>query len=265
MDILRKSLAPITTEAWEQINQEAHDIFSSVLSARKFVDIEGPNGFDFGAVSTGRLNMPEKQHKKTEYGINNVLPLVECRSSFTLNLWELDNASRGAEDIKLESLQEAAYDIAEFEERAIYYGLEKAKIRGLKEQTGHNHVTFPEDPHELLNTLSTLVAIFKRHGIEGPFSLVVNENFWEKLCGPIDGYPLQKQVKALLDNGSIILSPFVEEAFLITERGGDFRLTLGSDLSIGYHAHDKDTVELYFTESFTFQIFEPAGIMILEH
>lgn len=261
MDILKKSLAPITDAAWSEINEQAIEIFESVLSARKFVDVDGPHGLDFGAVHAGRIDIASKNNDKVQYGTNRVLPLVESRVGFSLDIWELDNAARGAEDIDLEPMEEAAYEIASFEEKAIFYGLENTAIEGIKNQSDHDPVEFPDNTDELLNALSIQLAIFKRHGIEGPYSLVVNENDWERLTGQIDGYPLRKQLNLLL-KGDIILSPFIDEAFLVSERGGDFRLTLGQDLSIGYNFHNKDTVELYFTESFTFQCFEPAAVVI---
>lgn len=261
MNILKKPLAPLTDAAWDEINEQATEILNSVLSARKFVDVSGPHGLDYGAVHTGRIEIGSNDNDTVQYGINQVLPLVESRAGFTLDIWELDNAARGAEDIDLEPMEEAARKMAAFEEKAIYYGLENAGIKGIKNQSEHEPVEFPEGTDELLNTLSTQLAIFKRHGIEGPYSLVVSESDWERLSGQVDGYPLHKQLKHLL-KGSIILSPFIDEAFLVSERGGDFRLTLGQDLSIGYHFHDKDTVELYFTESFTFQCFEPPAVLV---
>src|SRR5699024_2695644 len=123
--------------------------------------------------------------------------------------------------------------------------------------------TLPKSTDKLMNTLSKELTIFKCNGIEGPYSLVLNERAWEHISSQIDEYPLRRQIKDML-NGSIILSPFIEEGFLVSERGGDFRLTLGQDLSIGYHAHDRENVELYFTESFTFECFEPQAICVFD-
>ncbi len=38
----------------------------------------------------------------------------------------------------------------------------------------------------------------------------------------------------------------------MSTRGGDFELTIGQDVSIGYDSHDADVVNLYFQESFTY-------------
>ncbi len=262
MDILKKNLAPIPDAAWNEINEQATDIFESVLSARKFVDVNGPKGLDYGAVHTGRIDVSSKNNADVKFGINQVMPLVESRRNFSLGIWELDNAARGAEDIDLSDMEKAAREIASFEEKSIYFGLKKAGITGLKKESDSKPVTLPENSQELLNELSKQLTVFACNGVEGPYSLVVNESDWARLSEQIDGYPLYKQVKNIIQ-GSIILSPFIKEAFLVSERGGDFRLTLGQDLSIGYNLHDKENVELYFTESFTFQCFEPAAVVVL--
>lgn len=263
MDILKRDLAPIPDAAWDEINDEASDIFKSVLSARKFVDVDGPKGLDYGAVHTGRIEVASKSNNDdVKFGINQVMPLVENRRYFTLDIWELDNAARGAEDIDLSNMEKAAREIASFEERSIFYGLEQTDIGGIKHHCEHESVNLPKKSQNLLNTLSGQLTVFARNGIEGPYSLIVNEDVWERLVEQIDGYPLYKQVKNII-GGSIILSPFIEEAFLVSERGGDFRLTIGQDLSIGYSYHNKEEVELYFTETFTFQCFEPEAVLIL--
>ena len=55
MDLLKRQLAPITTEAWEQIDEEARRVLKLHLAGRKLVDFVGPLGWQAGAVNTGRL------------------------------------------------------------------------------------------------------------------------------------------------------------------------------------------------------------------
>ena len=68
------------------------------------------------------------------------------------------------------------------------------------------------------------------------------------------GYPIRDHLARLLD-GDIIWAPAIDGALLLSARGGDYELRLGVDLSIGYLSHDADRVELYFTESFTFNVY----------
>jgi uncharacterized linocin/CFP29 family protein len=45
--------------------------------------------------------------------------LVETRITFELSRWELDNLLRGAKDIELDALEDAAKEIARFEDDVI--------------------------------------------------------------------------------------------------------------------------------------------------
>lgn len=261
MDILRKSLAPISDAAWVEINETAKDVLTSVLSARKVLDIEGPKGWDFAALSTGRIQVPAKQTGPVKYGIHQVMPLVEARIPFDLNIWELDNVARGAKDIDLEALEKSAREIARFEESVIYEGFAPAGIAGLKNSSAHEAISFPDAGEEILSAVSLGLSKLKTASIEGPYSLVLNAEKWQQVNSYVKGYPLRKQLEGIL-GGSIILAPYIQEAYLISERGGDLKMVIGQDLSIGYESHNNKSVQLYFTESFTFQVIEPAAFVV---
>ncbi len=263
MDILRKSLAPISGKAWDEINETATDVLRPVLSARKFVDVEGPKGLDYAALPEGRLKVPANQKGDVKFGINQVMPLVESRLRFELNIWELDNIERGCEDIELDNLEEAAIKIAQFEENVIYEGLKQADIIGLKNATGFGKMVFPENSSEILSGVAKAIAQMKQASVEGPYSLVLSTDKWEKVQSFVQGYPLAKRLEKML-GGSIITAPCVKNAYLVSERGGDFKLILGQDLSIGYESHSNKNVQLYFTESFTFKIIDPKAVIVFE-
>ncbi|MFW5708339.1 MAG: family 1 encapsulin nanocompartment shell protein [Bacteroidota bacterium] len=264
MDILRKSLAPISDKAWKEINETSKDVLTSVLSARKFVDVEGPKGWDFAALSTGRIDVPENQDGALEYGVHQVLPLVEVRIPFELNIWELDNVARGAEDIDLDSLEEAAREIAKFEENAIFEGFKAANIKGLKSCNEYDTPAFPENGEDIPAAVANVLAQFKANSIEGPYSLVLSQEKWQKVNSVVKGYPMRKQLESLL-GGSIIMAPNIDGAYIVSERGGDLKMVIGQDISIGYKAHNSKTVQLYYTESFTFQIIEPAAVAVFSN
>jgi uncharacterized linocin/CFP29 family protein len=54
--------------------------------------------------------------------------------------------------------------------------------------------------------------------------------------------------------GPIVWAPSADGALVLSLRGGDFRLTVGQDFSIGYLAHDAERVRLYIQESFAFKV-----------
>jgi uncharacterized linocin/CFP29 family protein len=267
MDILKRSIAPISDEAWNEIDDQARRTLHALLSARKIVDVDGPKGWDYAGVPLGRLEVPaasgQKQREKIEYGIHRVQPLVETRSYFDLDIWELDNVARGARDIDFSALEESARAAAQFEETAIYHGFTPSGIKGLKEITPYDPIKIGGEKEDLLESVSRGITQLLASSVEGPYGLVVSPALWRQLSGYVRGYPLRKHLEDLL-SGPVVIGPFVDEAYLLSMRGGDTNLIIGQDLSIGYLSHDSMTVHLYFTESFTFQVLDPSVVVCLQ-
>ncbi len=55
MDLLKRKKAPLTDEAWQQVDDEARRVLKLRLAGRKVVDFSGPHGWRLGGVNTGRL------------------------------------------------------------------------------------------------------------------------------------------------------------------------------------------------------------------
>lgn len=261
MDILKRRLAPITDAAWEEIDEQARLVLKNHLSARWFVDVAGPLGREHAAVNLGRLEVVEDIDGGVGYGLRKVMPLVETRVPFQLDVWELDNAVRGAEDVDLEPLEEAAAAAAAFEDRAVYGGLERAGIEGLFDVAGTT-LPAPEDADGMRRTVADGKAAFIDASIEGPYALMVGRDTWLEINSIGRGYPLLKKIREQLE-GPLYYSPELEGALMVSIRGGDMELTLGHDFSIGYEGHSGETVTLYLTESFTFRVLEPAAVIAI--
>ena len=123
MDFLRHSIAPVTDLAWEHLAAEARRVLTANLSARRFVDVQGPRGFEHAAVNLGKLGSVEQESEDgIKFGVRQVLPLVEVRVPFRLDLWALDDLSRGAAQVDTDALTEACTKLARFEDRAVYLG-----------------------------------------------------------------------------------------------------------------------------------------------
>lgn len=263
MSIMKREFAPIDKDTLAEIDSLAAQILKTNLSARKFIDVGDPKGWDYAAEPLGRLYVPENQDKSTpRYGIHQILPLVEVRKSFKLNVWELDNLIRGAKDINLDALEEATQQMAAFEDNAIYNGFREGNIRGILENLEHEPISVSAEGNNFLAGINKAVTRFRNLGIEGPYVLVINPTLWEKLLTNFRGYPLKKHVSDIT-SGSVLFSSAFQGALLVSTRGGDFELILGEDFSIGYESHTKEEIELFISESFTFRIIEPKAIISL--
>ena len=261
MDILRRSYAPISAEAWTQIDEIARQALAASLSARRFVNVTGPLGMECASVALGRLQVPDGQSRTdVSYGIHQVLPLVESRIPFKLEQWELDNVGRGAKDIQLDALVAAARKIAAFEENAIYHGFAPAGIVGIHAAVTGQPIAIPASATGCIDAIGDAQVALVRRGIEGTCTLVASPKLWKLLARNTDGGTLRALIQAQI-GGPVVLSECVTGGLLVSMRGGDLDLTIGQDLAIGYLNHDPKGVSLYLTESFTFRVIAPEALV----
>lgn len=261
MDIFRRDIAPISAAAWHEIDTMARDTLTANLSVRKFVDTTGPFGMDHAAVSIGRLEIPEGQKKDgVQFGIHQVQPLVETRIAFTLTQWELDNIERGAKDLELDNLVEAARQMADFEEEAVYNGFKNGRIQGIHDSIKGRTIDMSLEKDSIIDSISEAQARMMKDGLEGPANLVVNTDLWKYLARSVPGGTLRSIIEQQIQ-GKVIYSGTVKGALLASARGGDFDLTLGQDFAIGYHSHTSTEISLFMTESFTFRIITPEALI----
>lgn len=183
MDMLKRSLAPVNEEAWEEIDDQARKVLKEQLSARRFVDVSGPHGWDHGAVVTGRLEVSKSCGEGDVcWGVHKVQPLVEARVPFELDVWELDNVARGAKDIELDPVIEAARKMALFEEKAVYQGFEPANITGLAQAGKDNAVSLSMNTgSDIMASISKAIVKLKEASVGGPYMLLAGPELWQAL------------------------------------------------------------------------------------
>src|SRR5687767_3742997 len=96
VDLLKRNLAPILPEAWKLIDDEAARVLRLHLAGRKIADFDGPHGWKYAAVNTGRLGLLPEQPGGGAHiglGIREVQPLIEVRVPITLSIMELDTVA----------------------------------------------------------------------------------------------------------------------------------------------------------------------------
>ena len=257
--MLYRELAPVSKEAWAEIEEQLRDVFVNYLSARRVVKVIGPKGWDFNVITEGRLGDIEEDGDLC-YGNYKVILLTEVRVEFEMDRWELDNINRGAKDIDYTPLEEAAKKIALFEENVVYNGSDKLHIKGLVNSSENETLKFGDDEEEILDAIAKGVIILKENFEEGPYTLVVGEKAYRRIISKGAENSLKDEIEKVI-NGKIIYSHVLDGAVLIPYDHDDLELTIGQDLSIGYQHHDSKKVKFFLTESFTFRVLDPTIIV----
>jgi len=253
---LLREHAPITEAVWRLIDEEARERLKPALAARKLVDFSGPHGWERSAANLGRArSLAAAPVEGVSAARRRVLELVELRAPFALAREELRDADRGARDIDLGTLDEAARRIATAENGAVFHGWGEAGIAGIAEASTHEPIALGEDCDRYPRHVARAVEMLLEAGVGGPYGLALGPEPYTRVLETAEhgGYPLLEHLREII-GGPLVWAPGVAGAVLVSQRGGDFVLDVGEDLSIGYDAHDTDSVALYIEESFTFQV-----------
>jgi uncharacterized linocin/CFP29 family protein len=252
MNNLYRDLAPITDEAWAEIETEATRTFKRHIAGRRVVDVSEPGGPVTAAVSTGHLLDVAAPAEGVLAHLRESKPLVRLRVPFSVARTDIDDVERGSQDSDWDPVKEAAKQLAFAEDRAIFEGYRAASIEGIRTSSSNPALALPEDPRAIPDVISQALTELRLAGVDGPYAVLLSAEVYTKVSETSDhGYPIREHLNRLVD-GDIIWAPAIDGAFVLSTRGGDFDLHLGTDVSIGYLSHDADTVQLYLQETLTF-------------
>ena len=265
MSHLLRSFAPIPSGSWELIDTEAKERLGAALGARKLVDFAGPLGWEYSATNLGRTRpVSSAPVEGVTAAARRVLPLVELRAAFSVSRDELRDGERGAVDVDLDSLDEAAHRVAVAENIAVFRGWEQAGIVGIAQATPHAAIEREPTIDRFPRRVARAVEVLRTAGIDGPYAVALSPDEYTAVIETTEhgGYPLFDHLRKIL-GGPIVWAPGIEGSVVVSQRGGDFLFESGQDLAIGYDLHDADSVHLYFEESFSFRVATPEAAVVL--
>jgi uncharacterized linocin/CFP29 family protein len=262
---LRRELAPISTEAWNEVDAEATRALKTYLAARRLVDFDGPHGWEAACMPTGRLE-PIGSSGDVTLAARKVRPFVEVRSQFALARAELDALERGAGDADLSAVVDAARRAAAAEDALVFDGNDEAGVTGIGSGSPHDALTIGDDYSDFPGLVAQAVAALRTAGVDGPYGVALGPRCYTGVIETTErgGYPVLQHLQ-LITGGPVVWAPAVDGSLVVSMRGGDYQLSVGEDLSIGYLDHDADSVTLYIEETLTFSNHTPEAAVALRY
>jgi len=267
MNHLMRELAPVTDGSWSKIDEEASRSLKHFLAARRLVDFAGPLGWEHSAVDIGRVSVVDSGALgPVDAAVRTVAPLVELQASFSLAKSELAAADRGADDLDLDTVIAAGRNAALAEDHLVFHGYDHGGVTGMVPASPHQPVTISDDYSHYPEHVAKAVAALRAADIAGPYALALGARCFSGVTETTErgGYPVFEHLHHILD-GPVVWAPAVDGAVVLSQRGGDYQLTVGQDFSVGYRADDAESVHLYIEESLTFRINTPEAAVHLAY
>jgi uncharacterized linocin/CFP29 family protein len=124
---------------------------------------------------------------------------------------------------------------------------------------GTDYSAYPEH-------VAKAVAALRAADVAGPYAIALGDRCFTGVTETTEhgGYPVFEHLRQILD-GPVVWAPAVDGAVVLSQRGGDFELTVGEDFSVGYRSDDAGSVDLFIEESLTFGINTPEAAVHLAH
>jgi uncharacterized linocin/CFP29 family protein len=265
MSHLLRQHAPITDSGWALLDDEARQRLTPALAARRLVDFRGPHGWEHSATNLGRTDPVAATPQEGVAALRRrVLALAELRADFTVSVGELRDQDRGALDVDLASLDDAAHRIAVAENVAVFHGWKQADITGIVGASPHEPRPLGDGPESYPRAVAGAVELLLSSGVGGPYGMALGREQYRRVVETAEhgGHLLLDHLRKILD-GPIVWAPGVDGAVVLSLRGGDFIYDCGQDLSIGYSRHDDEAVHLYIEASFSFVAASPDAAVAL--
>jgi uncharacterized linocin/CFP29 family protein len=110
------------------------------------------------------------------------------------------------------------------------------------------------------------VETLRSADVGGPYAIAMGTRCYTGVIETTEhgGYPVFEHLRQIL-GGSVVWAPAVDGAIVLSERGGDYEMTVGEDFSVGYRSASDESVALYLEESLAFRINTPEAAVVLTH
>ena len=264
MDTLNRAPASFPPELWQAIEGAAIDAAKRRLTARRFIDVEGPFGVGLTAIEAGNddyCREPAPGEAAAVMGRAISVPML--RRPFRLSVRRVAAHLELGQPLDLTPAEEAAEAVAAREEDFIYRGQQDFGLPGLLTHDDRQRIE-GGDWSAVERALADVLAAVTRldeAGYLGPYALALPPPLYNGLFRLYPGSDVMQleHLRRLCTLG-IFKAP-IAQGVVIDPRVG--ALVIGQDLHAGYIRQDGVHYELYLSESIVLRIDEPRAICVI--
>src|SRR5262249_8710369 len=233
------------------------------MTARRIATFDGPRGWNYIATPLGTMKACATREEKASVCVPEVALLAQIRADFSLPWSAVEAFDRGGPALDTTTAEEAAREGGLSEDRLAYSG--DPVGTGFLEDPRSPRTRLGDwsDPARVVQDLVRAVETPDQAAVPGPYEAVLSpDRYYAYLAAANRGYPVPRHTKAILADVHRSLVMRAGGA-LFSMRGGDFILTVGGDLAVGYRSHDREALHLFCVETLGPQTLDPGAVCLL--
>ncbi len=261
MDHLTRDKAPFGDGIWDKIDAAAVNAARDRLTARRFLDVEGPFGPGLTSIEVGNDEYC-RQPNPDEAGavIGHAISVPMIRRRFRLSVRRIAAHLDNGMPLNLAPVEEAAEAVAAREEEIVYIGQADFGLAGLLNAPGRQTVDAGDwsDVDQVLNDVLLGVTRLDDAGFRGPYALVLAPALYNGLFRRYPGSDMLQleHLRRLCTKG--IFKASIAGGVIVDSRVGG--LVVGQDLRAGYAGQDGIHYELFVSESIVLRLEDAAAV-----
>jgi uncharacterized linocin/CFP29 family protein len=264
MRYLNRENTPLPAQIWEEIDQAAVDAMKDALTARRFMDLEGPYGVGMTSLEVGADDFcREPGENEAAAVLSRAISVPMLRKNFKLSIRQVEAHLTMGQRFESSPIEDAAEAVARREEDFIYNGSPNFGVEGLLTARGRNEVTMGDwaQVEQSLTDVLKAVAALDKAGFYGPYALALPPAHYNDLFKRYEGTDMLQHdhLRRLCELG-IYKAP-IKDAVLVDARVG--KLVVGQDALAGYSANDGIHYHLFISETIVPLLIEPKAICSL--
>jgi uncharacterized linocin/CFP29 family protein len=270
MTDLNRDAAGLEEAIWERIDAAAPEAAAARLTARRFLEVDGPYGIGLTSIESGpetRITdggQPADNGEMAAVVGSRSLPVPMLQQPCAMSVRRVEGHRQLSLPLDLRPVEDAAEAVARSEEQMIYHGVPQLGLDGLTTVDGRAIVPCGDwnDLSRALADVLTAVNKLDDNGFAGPYALALaparyNALFRRFECSDM----LQVDHLRRLCEAGLYKAP-VEGGVVVDPRVGN--LTVGQDLRVGFSANDGVHLKLFVSESLVLLLDEPGAVCTLE-
>lgn len=261
MDYLNRGQAPFGSELWDEIDKAAVKAASDRLTARRFLDVDGPFGPGMTSIELGNdgfCREPGSDEAAQIVGRAVSVPMI--RKTFKLSIRRVAGVLDNGHPLDTGPVEDAAEAVAAREEELMYAGQPDFGIPGLLTAEGRAEVTGGDwtDVDRALEDVLNAVTCLDDAGKRGPYALALEPGLYNGLFRRYPGTDMLQleHLKRLCTLG-IFKAP-IKGGALVDARVG--AVLIGQDLRAGYIGQDGVHYDLFLSQSLVLRLDDPDAI-----
>lgn len=264
MDYLNRAQAPFGADVWKIIDAAATEAAADMLTARRFLEVDGPFGVGLTSIELGNdgfCRQPGGEEAGQIIGRAVSVPMI--RKTFKLSIRRLAGHLELGQPLDTAPVEDAAEAVAAREEELIYAGQPDFGVPGLLTADGRCETTGGDwsDVDRALEDVLGAVTRLDDAGNRGPYALALEPALYNGLFRRYPGTDMLQleHLKRLCTLG-IVKAP-IKGAAVVDARVG--KVLIGQDLRAGYIGQDGVHYDLFLSQSLVLRLDDPEAVCII--